>query len=423
VAVTSQREGCVFLDRAGGVLYAGPNLDARAVLEGFEVHEKLGTKRVHAITGHLPACVFAVARYLWYRKHHDARRVAHVLMLSDWVTERLCGVHVAEPSNAAESMLYDVSARTWSDEILHTFEIPETVLPTLHASGHQVGAVTARAARETGLPEGTAVVTGGADTPCALLASGAVHDGDVAAIIGTTCPVMMATAAPILDPAANLWTSCHVLPDRWTLESNAGETGGAYRWLLKLLFRATDAAAHEAAEQALAARRTEPRTVVESLGPLVFDLRKMSPFRAAGMLFRFPILHLDRPDYADVLDGFMDNLAFAVRGNTEQLAATSGRPLARLHVSGGMAQSPTLVQRLADVLGVPIAVANVLETASLGAAILAATGVGLHPSVGDALGAMTGSRTVEPSAASVAACGPRYAKWREVTERLGELAL
>jgi hypothetical protein len=36
---------------------------------------------------------------------------------------------------------------------------------------------------------------------------------------------------------------------------------------------------------------------------------------------------------------------------------------------------------------------------------------------------MTGSRTVEPSVAGVAACGPRYAKWQEVTERLGELVL
>jgi sugar (pentulose or hexulose) kinase len=34
VAATSQREACVFLDSDGQVLYAGPNLDARAVVEG-----------------------------------------------------------------------------------------------------------------------------------------------------------------------------------------------------------------------------------------------------------------------------------------------------------------------------------------------------------------------------------------------------
>lgn len=421
VAVTSQREGCVLLDDAGEVLYAGPNLDARATLEGFEVHERLGTQRVHAITGHLPACVFAVARYLWYRKHHDATRVATVLMLSDWVTQRLTGALVAEPSNAAESMLYDVSRRTWSAEILEAFDIPASLLPTLHPSGARVGAITAAAARETGIPEGTPVFTGGADTQCALLGSGACADGDTAAVVGTTCPVQMVTATPVLDPAANLWTGCHVVADRWILESNAGETGGAYRWLLKLLLGAADDAAHAAAETELA--RASGRTVYAFLGPLVFDLRKMNPFRPAGVLFRFPILHLDRPDRGDVLAGFIDNVAFAVRANVEQLAAASGRRVAALRVSGGMAQSPALVRRLADTLALPVHVSIVLETASLGCAILAAVGSGLHASLPDAVAAMTASAAVEPDPAAASASAERYARWRELAARLGELTL
>jgi autoinducer 2 (AI-2) kinase len=421
VAVTSQREGCVFLDRADEVLYAGPNLDARATLEGFEVHEKLGTRRLHAITGHLPACVFAVARYLWYRKHHDATRVASLLMLSDWVTARLTGAHVAEPSNAAESMLYDVSRHAWSTEILEAFDIPRDLLPALHPSGARVGEVTAAAARETGIPEGTPVFAGGADTQCALLGSGACEDGDTAAILGTTCPVQMVTAEPVLDPAANLWTGCHVVTDRWVLESNAGETGGTYRWLLRLLLGAADEAAHVAAEGEIA--RAGGHTVHASLGPLVFDLRKMNPFRAAGVLFRFPILHLDRPDRGDVLSGFIDNVAFAVRANLEQLVATSARRPTALCASGGMARSPALVRRLADTLAMPVHVSPVLETASLGCAILAAVGSRVHPSLPDAIAAMTRSTSVEPDPGAVAGCATRYEKWLELYARLGETSI
>ena len=172
--------------------------------------------------------------------------------------------------------------------------------------------VDARGAADTGLPEGTPVFTGGADTQCALLGSGAVAAGDVAAIIGSTCPVQMVMPGPVLDPAANLWTSCHVVPDRWVLESNAGETGGAYRWLLRLLLGASDTAAHEAAEAELA---TADRQVLCYLGPIVFDLRKMNPFRPGGLLFRFPIVHADRPERGDVLRGFLENVAFAIRAN------------------------------------------------------------------------------------------------------------
>jgi autoinducer 2 (AI-2) kinase len=411
VAATGQREGCVFLDRAGEVLYAGPNLDARATLEGFEVHQAFGVRRLHATTGHLPACVFPLARYLWFRKHHDAERVATILMLSDWITERLSGERVAEPSNAAESMLFDVGRRAWSAEILAAFDVPAAILPSLHPSGALVGRVQARAAAATGIPEGTPVSTGGADTQCALLGSGAVAPGDTAAVVGTTCPVQMVTENAVLDPAANLWTSCHVIPDRWVLESNAGETGGAWRWLLRLLLGAADPAAHAAAEAEAAAAG---RPVLCYLGPLVFDLRKMNPFRPAGLLFRFPIVHVDRPERGDVLRGFLESVACAVRANCEQLAAVAGPPAGALRVSGGMVASPTLVRLLADTLGTPVEVATVPETASLGCAVLTAAAAGLYPTLAEAAAAMTARTRVEPVPEAVTRSDERYHKWREL---------
>ncbi|HJW70542.1 MAG TPA: FGGY family carbohydrate kinase, partial [Candidatus Binatia bacterium] len=51
VSATAQREGCVFLDAGGEVLYAGPNLDARAVMQGMEVQSRIAPERLHAITG------------------------------------------------------------------------------------------------------------------------------------------------------------------------------------------------------------------------------------------------------------------------------------------------------------------------------------------------------------------------------------
>src|SRR6266853_1396328 len=131
VAATSQREGCVFVDRAGEVLYAGPNLDARAAVEGLELLERIPAERLHALTGHAPPYIFPLARYLWFRKHRDARRVTTLLMLNDWITYLLSGERLAEHSNAGESMLYDVSRRTWSEEILGALDIPAHILPPL----------------------------------------------------------------------------------------------------------------------------------------------------------------------------------------------------------------------------------------------------------------------------------------------------
>src|SRR5262249_29136864 len=153
--------------RDGAVLYAGPNLDARAAIEGMEAQAVVPVGRMHAITGHAPPYIFPLARLLWYRKHHDVGRVATLLMLNDWIAYRLSGVRVVEESNGCESMLYDVTARAWSAELLDALEIPAAILPPVCAAGTAIGRVTAAASAETGLPVGTTVYAGGADTESA----------------------------------------------------------------------------------------------------------------------------------------------------------------------------------------------------------------------------------------------------------------
>jgi autoinducer 2 (AI-2) kinase len=418
VVATSQREGCVFLDRAGEVLYAGPNLDARAAVEGIELLESIASQRLHAITGHAPPYIFPLARYLWFRKHGDGGRVATLLMLNDWITFLLSGERLAEHSNAGESMLYDVTRRDWSDEILGALDVPRAILPPLREPGTRAGSVTAAASAATGLPVGTPVFVGGADTESALLGSGVHEAGRTGAVLGTTAPVQMVTDVPVIDPAAKLWTSCHVVPGRWVLESNGGDTGDAYRWLLELMFGATHAAAHAAAEAEVASTPWGERDLYCHFGPVIFDLSQMNPFRPAGLLFRFPLLHIDRPTRGELLQAYLESVAYAIRGNCEQIVEVSGRPIPLLSVSGGMTQSPTLVQLLADTLGVPVSVATVPESASLGCAILAAVGAGVHRTIPDAVRVMTSARLVEPDPGRTAACEARYRKWRSVYDLL-----
>jgi sugar (pentulose or hexulose) kinase len=423
VIATSQREGCVLVDRDGEVLYAGPNLDARAAREGMELQEKLPVTRLHALTGHAPPYIFPLARYLWFRKHHDGSRVASLLMLNDWITYLLSGERVAEHSNAGESMLYDVSRCDWSEEILDTLEVPRAILPPLRAAGTRAGSVTTAGAAATGLPVGTPVFVGGADTQSALLGSGVHEAGRTGVVLGTTAPVQMVTEGPVIDPAGRLWTSCHVVTDRWVLESNGGDTGDAYRWLLELMFGAADADAHAAAEAEMTASVPDDRQIFSHFGPVIFSLADMNPFKPAGMLFRFPLLHVDRPKRGEILRSYVESVAFAIRGNCEQIGAVDGRRVGALTISGGMTRSPTLVQLLADTLGAAVDVATVTETASLGSAILAAVGAGVHGSVGEAVAAMTGTRRVEPDAAASARCAERYRKWREVYDLLQTWAL
>lgn len=413
VATTSQREGCVFLDAAGREVYAGPNLDSRGFAEGLEILGELGGEQLYAVTGHSAPFIFPLARLLWYRKHRQPP-VARILMINDWMAYRLSGSLSAEPSNACESMLFDVRRRTWSAEILSRFDIAPDVVPPLCESGARLGAVHAEGARDTGLAPGTPVFAGGADTQCALLGAGAVAAGATAAIFGTTTPVQMVVDEPMLDPACNLWAGCHVVPDRWVLESNAGSTGDALLWLLDLLV--PPGADRYARAEALAAASVGSGTYA-FIGPRVFDLTKFRPDMPGGIFFPFPSLQL-RPGAGDLLRALLDSIAFAVRANLEQLAAVSGRHAEVLLAGGGMSRLRLLMQLVADAIDRPVLRATEAQSTGLGGALLVALGAGVHPDAPSAVAAMCRHERVEPDAGRRAASEAGYAKWRELYDAL-----
>ncbi len=418
VATTSQREGCVFLDANGAEIYAGPNLDGRGFQEGLEVLFALGPEHLYSITGHSAPFIFALARYLWFRKH-DARSVAHVLMINDWMTYRLTGALGAEPSNASESMLFDFRRREWSAEVLDRFEIPASVLPPIYASGQRIGSVTPAAAAATGIAAGTPVFVGGADTQCSLLGCGAVQPGDTAVILGTTTPIQTVVGQPTLDPASNLWAGCHVVPDRWVIEANVGGGGDGYQWLIDLLVPPGDDRYGRA--EVLAAGATDPDTY-SFIGPRIFDLTKVRPDMPGGIFFRFPTMQL-RPGPGALLRSFLDSLGFAVRANLAQIEAVTGALPPGLFAGGGMTRNGLLLQILADVTGLPVRCAAEPECTGLGCAILVAVGAGVYPDIPSAVSAMCRHRDIAPDAGRHRSYGAPFAKWRELYDTLDQLSI
>lgn len=419
IVATSQREGCVFLDDRGREIYAGPNLDSRGFMEGLEVLEKLGAERLYTITGHTAPFIFPLARYLWFRRR-DPRPVARILMINDWIVYRACGVAMSEPSNAAESMLFDFRARGWSPEILDLFEVDAAILPAVGASGQRAGETHAAAASHLGVPPGTPVYLGGADTQCALLGVAAVEAGDVAVILGTTSPVQLVVGEPTLDPAINLWAGCHVAPARWVLESNAGSTGDAYEWLLDLTL--DDGAADRYDRAEALARAAAPAAVFSFVGPRIFDITKLRPDLPGAVLFPFPSMQL-RPDAGQLVRSLFESVAYAVRGNLEQLRAASGPAPARLKIGGGLSRNALLTELLADTTGLEVERTATAESSALGCAMLVCASAGLYADVGEAARAMCSHTAIAPDDAGRQAADAAYHRWRSLYDKLETMSV
>ncbi|MCH8868508.1 MAG: FGGY-family carbohydrate kinase, partial [Chloroflexi bacterium] len=236
VAVTSQRQAVVFLDAAGHEIYAGPNMDLRAVFEGAALDDG-HRERVYRVTGHLPSFFFTPAKLHWFRQHRpDAYgKITTVLTLADWLAWRLTGIAANEVTLAGEAGLLDIGSRQWCNGLLTDLDLPVRTNPLVN-SGEVVGEITADAARLTGLDRGVAVTVAGADTQCGLLGMGVSSPGQIGVVAGWSAPVQMVTARPAYSPELRTWVGCHLPDDCWVAESSAGNVGNAYQWLADTLY-------------------------------------------------------------------------------------------------------------------------------------------------------------------------------------------
>ena len=118
VSATSMRFGSVLYDGKGNEIWAAPNTDARAGEEVVEALDKGYFEKLYRITGDgLILC--DLMRWMWVRKHHPEiwRKTEHFTLISDWLLYKLTDRFVSDPSIATSSGLFDISKRTWSEEI------------------------------------------------------------------------------------------------------------------------------------------------------------------------------------------------------------------------------------------------------------------------------------------------------------------
>lgn len=410
ISATSQRDGSVFLDAEGNELLCSTNRDARGVMHAEDLARESG-EIIYRVTGRWPLGLNALDRLGWLRIHKPEAyaRVATVLMISDWLTYRLSGQACSEPTNASSSLLFDVGRACWSSELAGLLGHSTQICPPSYLPGQVAGRLTASAAEQLGLAEGIPVAVGAGDSQAACLGCAAFEDGVTTIIAGTTVPVQMILSHPVFDELHRIHLGAYVLPGQWVLESNGGLAGTSYRWFCES-FVGSGTAAYATLEKEM--QEAAPGEVMAVVGPQVADFRELSfPPRS---LFTFPFLAAtERPPGRGAFGrAVLENIAFAVHGNVDQLADISAQPVTALNLCGGLAHSGLFTHIAANVCQVTVHVPRVREASALGAAICAAVGCGAHRDLVSAAEAMVQwEETVEPDAASVRRYKGLYRKW------------
>lgn len=376
VGLTGQMHGLVLLNAQGEVLR--PAIlwnDQRTQAQCDEIRARLGKEALIKITGNDALTGFTAPKVLWVQEEEPEiyAQVAHILLPKDYVRYKLTGEFAIDKADGAGTILFDVTARDWSPEVLKSLGIDPAWLPKTYEGTEVTGVISAEAAELTGLVAGTPVMGGGGDQAAGAVGTGAVTEGVVSLSLGTSGVVFAATDTAVIEPQGRLHAFCHAVPGKWHLMGVMLSAAGSLRWYRDTLAPGAD------------------------FGPLTDGAAGIAP-GSDGLLF-LPYLTGERTPHPDPLArgafvgltvrhtqphltrSVLEGVAFGLRDSFELMKGAGMSNITQVRVSGGGAKSQLWRQILADVFNAELVTVNTAEGAAYGAALLAATGAGVFSDV------------------------------------------
>jgi len=358
-------------------------MDRRAQDEVDRVRSTVDVDRLLEITGNGVDSYYGYTKMLWLRDKRPEvwRRTRQFLPPNTYVNMRLTGEVAVDHSSAGNiGGVYDLAGRRWSDEALGMLGIPRSMMPDrLVESTAVVGGLLEPSARALGLPAGLPVVAGGVDAAVATLAAGANRVGNHVAMIGTS--MCWGTIRKSVDARHGLIAMPHVVNGATDLYVFGGAitAGAAVTWFIEELGGEEVARARARGVDPHAALEAEAIKLPPGAGGLLFLpylMGERSPIwdaRASGAFVGLGLHHRRAHLYRAVLEG----VTYALQHNIDT-AALGGHDLDQaITLVGGASRSNLWCEIVADVTSRPVRTLREDVEASLGAAMLAAIGVGM----------------------------------------------
>ena len=374
IGITNQRETAVVWDRASGEPLCNAIVwqDRRTAGLCDEVKARGCEPLVASRTGLVLDAYFSGTKLKWMLEHvSGAREKAQRGRLAfgtidSWLGWKLSGgAHVTDPSNASRTLLYDIHASTWDEELLELMRVPRSMLPEVRPSASVV-AETARELFSARIP--IAGLAG--DQQAALFGQRCTVPGMVKNTYGTGCFMLMHTGERPVPSHNRLLTTaaCQTGPRaEYALEGSVFVAGAVVQWLrdgLGLIKSSQDV-------ERLAASVSDNGGVYLVPAFTGVGSPHWDPY-ARGMIHG-----LTRGATAGhIARAALEAIAYQSADLLHAMQDDANAPVTELRVDGGAARNDMLMQFQADILGVPVVRPRITETTALGAAYLAGLAVG-----------------------------------------------
>ena len=367
ISMVSAGGNTILLDKDGKPLAPAiswlDNRDEGEINQLFSRHKD----NIHEIIGWPYLETFPLSHLSWLKIHKpEILDSAHrICMSTDYINFRLTGRWGIDTSTATTFYLQKQKSAKWHVPFLDILSIPQEKLPPIYDSGTVLGNVTPEAAKETGLPQGTPVVLGAFDHPCAARGTGVFEEGQMLLSCGTSWvgfyPVADRKKAvelgmlvdPFLQPDG-LWGAMFSLP----------AVSGRIDEYIRCYISDKD---DRYIQFDILADAAQPGSGGLKINPM----KKIEPIQIAG--------HTKE----NIARALMEGTAYPLKEKVDSLAK-EGIACRSAVMVGGPSEAHPWSQIVCDILGIPITIINGSCAGAAGAALLAGTGAGIYTDIKDA---------------------------------------
>ena len=307
------------------------------------------------------------------------KKTYKILGTKDFINLKLTGNFATDYSYASGSGVYDLNEWNYSEKLIELSGIPFELLPEIKASTDIIGQLAKESAATLGLHPKVKVVCGGVDNSCMAAGSRNIKEGRIYTSLGTCAWIAVSSNKPVLGDQVRPFVFAHVIPGMFTSAVAINSAGSALKWIRDNL-----CADFSLSESKTGENIYNRMTDLASKSPAGSNKLLFNPSLSGGSTFhtgrdiRGGYIGLDLAhNRSDLIRSAMEGIAMDLR-----LALDAFRDLGiewqEMLLSGGGSRSKLWRQIFADVYNTTVVKTNIDQgAASLGAAAVAAVGVGL----------------------------------------------
>lgn len=411
VGVTSHGDGVYLVDAQGRPTRPGiMSLDTRAheVVRQWEVSGI--SDRALELTGQRPWPSAPAAMMAWLCEHEPdvVARTAWALPAKDMLKQRLTGVFSTEPTEASLSFT-NVRTQVYDNAVLSLYglaSIRDRLAPVTGCT-EIAGVVTALAAEQTGLREGTPVAGSAHDVDCSAIGTGVINPGVASVVAGSFSINQVISLEPTIGAE---WCARNGIADGHWMNMSLSPTSSANMEWFAQQFCAADLASGAESGNAFAFVEREVGEILNSPSDVLFMpflYGSPLPIETSAVFLGLHGWHTR----GHALRAIMEGICFTHRLHVDALA--SAFPMHSVRLTGGASKSAIWSQLFADVLSRPVEVTTADESGALGVALLAGVASGTYGSLDEAVAQTVHvAARYEPTIEGSARVEPAYARFR-----------